>query len=120
MSVPNATKLSSFREWSIDHITNIFETPSDDDCLRYIRETFADDVTATINGSPLPRQGIDTLVHAMRTSSETGLSVEWGETTEVARDPNTNRASILYILLSTISNIFIYFFKGWRIVRVLC
>lgn len=96
MSIPNATKLSSFREWSIEHITNIFETPSDDDCLRFIRETFADDVTATINGTPLPRQGLDTLVQVMRKSSKSGLSVEWGESTEVARDPNTNRASIFY------------------------
>jgi hypothetical protein len=87
------TKLPSLSEWSVQHIKDIFESDSDEDSLRSVSATFSDDVTATMNGAPLPREGINELVLAMRKSSKTGLLVEWRQTVEVARDPGTNRVS---------------------------
>jgi len=98
MSTPHTTgaKLPSLSEWSIQRIKKIFESTTDEESLRSIRATFKDNVTATINGAPLSRDGIAQLVLAMRRSSKTGLSVIWHHTVEVARDPSTNRVRFFW------------------------
>ena len=93
-TVATVAKLSSLSEWSAKHIKDVFESSTDESSLRAIRTTFADNLTATINGAPLPRAGIDQLVLAMRKSSKTGLKVDWRQAVEVARDPNTCRVSL--------------------------
>jgi len=93
-NMANVAKLSSLSKWSVQHIKDIFESSTDESSLRAIRKAFTDNITATINGAPLPRAGIDQLVLAMRKSSKTGLKVDWRQAVEVARDPKTCRVSL--------------------------
>uniref|UniRef100_A0A0W0EUY7 Uncharacterized protein n=1 Tax=Moniliophthora roreri TaxID=221103 RepID=A0A0W0EUY7_MONRR len=88
--------LCSLTEWSIVHVRNIFEASSDEEALRAIMETFSPTVSATLNGSPLPREGIDKLVLAMRQGGRSdgvgnGLKVHWKHTVEVPINGSTNR-----------------------------
>ncbi|KAK7032284.1 hypothetical protein VNI00_013243 [Paramarasmius palmivorus] len=87
--------LCSLTEWSINHIRDVFEAPSDEEALRAIEQTFSLSVTATLNGSPLPREGIIKLVLSMRQGGRmgggSGLRVNWKHTVEVPADPVTNR-----------------------------
>jgi hypothetical protein len=92
-STSTTSQLSSLSEWSAQHIKDVFESASDEESLRAIKATFADNIAATINGSPLPRAAIDHLVLAMRKSSKTGLNVEWRQAVETPRD-SFNRVSI--------------------------
>ncbi|KAK1222881.1 hypothetical protein PQX77_014303 [Marasmius sp. AFHP31] len=91
MSPP--VQFSSLTEWSIAHIRRIFEAPNDSEAVRAISETFSPTVSATLNGSPIPREGIDKLVLTMRQGSigGNGLKVEWKHTVESPMDPSTNR-----------------------------
>lgn len=89
----NCFALCSLTEWSIQHIRDIFEAPSDEDALRSIASTFSDAVVATLNGAPLSRDGITQLVITMRAGSASGLRVHWKQAVEVPRDPSTNRVS---------------------------
>lgn len=93
----NLTRLSSLSDWSIHHIRDVFEAPTDEESLRSIAATFSDDVTATLNGAPLSREGINQLVLAMMRGSSHGLRVVWQQAVEVPRDPFTNRVSIVCI-----------------------
>ncbi|KAF8711472.1 hypothetical protein AX14_013277 [Amanita brunnescens Koide BX004] len=95
-----ASPLSSLKEWSQQHIRAIFEAGTDEDAVRAIRCTFADKVSASVNGTPLPREGIDALVLAMRNScggpvntsgTNASLQVKWMYGVDVPRDPVTNR-----------------------------
>jgi hypothetical protein len=95
MAANDTTKLSTLTEWSVQHIKDIFEGGTDEDSLRSISETFADDISATVNGTPLSRQGIDVLVLTMRKGSQTGLKVHWKHLVEAPRDANTNRVSLI-------------------------
>jgi hypothetical protein len=91
MSISAPPQLSTLSEWPIQRIRDIFESPTDEDSLQSIQATFTDTDTATLNGVPLPCAGITQLVLAMRSSSKTGLGVNWNHTVEVAPDPSTNR-----------------------------
>lgn len=99
-SVP--TRLCSLTEWSQQQIRSIFEAETNDDALRAIKCTFADKVTATVNGISLPREGIDALVLGMRTGcrgspdnsegeENSRLQVTWKYCVDVPCDPATNR-----------------------------
>ncbi|KAF9267983.1 hypothetical protein L218DRAFT_656146 [Marasmius fiardii PR-910] len=88
-----SSQLCSLTEWSVAHIRNIFEADTDSDALDAISGTFSSTLSATLNGNPLPREGIDKLVLSMRhgSCSGKGLRVQWKHTVEVPRDSSTNR-----------------------------
>ncbi|KAL0579294.1 hypothetical protein V5O48_002692 [Marasmius crinis-equi] len=96
-STTSSPQLSSLTEWSITHIRNIFEARTDAEALEAISETFSPTLSATLNGSPIPREGIDKLVLTMRQGSigGNGLKVQWKHTVESPQDPTTNRVSTL-------------------------
>lgn len=87
---PNAIRLSSLSEWSVERMAAIFEAVTEEDALEAIAETFSDNVQATLNGLPLPRPIIDKAVLAMRPSPNGGLKVVWKEKTEAPKD-SSNR-----------------------------
>ena len=93
MTLDGIAKLSSLSEWSIQHIKGIFEAETDEDSLRNIRATFADNVSGFVNGSPLNREGIERLVLTMRKDSLMGLKVDWKHLVEAPQDRSTNRVS---------------------------
>ncbi|KAK2460244.1 hypothetical protein APHAL10511_007633 [Amanita phalloides] len=100
-SYPHALRLCSLSEWSQQHIRDVFEAETDEDALRAIRNTFADGVDARANGKPLPREGIDALVLAMRNCCanveeddgmpRSKLRVQWKCGVDVPTDPISNR-----------------------------
>jgi hypothetical protein len=92
-TVSNTPNLCSLSEWSVRHIRDVFESRSDETSLRAISATFSDKVSATVNGAPLSREGINQMVLAMRRSSPGGLRVQWQQALEAPRDPTTNRVS---------------------------
>ncbi|KAG5635438.1 hypothetical protein H0H81_011258 [Sphagnurus paluster] len=87
----DSARLCSLVEWSVRHIRDVFEAPTDEQSLRAISATFADDVNASVNGAPLSREGISQMVLAMRRSSPDGLKVKWMQAVEAPVDPATNR-----------------------------
>ncbi|KAG6865797.1 hypothetical protein C0991_011789, partial [Blastosporella zonata] len=92
MEVPlHGEPLVSLTEWSMRHIRDIFEAPTDEQSLRAISATFADNVDGSVNGMSLNREGINQLVLAMRRSSPAGLMVHWQQAVEASSDPATNR-----------------------------
>ena len=102
--------LCSLTEWSQQHIRAIFEAETDEGAVRAIQSTFADKVSASVNGAPLPREGIDALVLAMRNvcggpvnangtnGTSTSLQVQWKYGVDVPRDPFTNRVCLGFAL----------------------
>lgn len=94
-TISHTSNLCSLSEWSIQHIRDVFEARSDEQSLRAITATFSDNVSATVNGAPLSREGINQLVLAMRRGSAGGLRVQWQQAVEVPRNPATNRVSFL-------------------------
>lgn len=82
--------LSSLTVWSMQHIRDIFESGSDDQCIKAVAETFSENIVATINGNPITREDIKQLVLGMRKGSQ-GLRVHWQQAAEVPKDPATNR-----------------------------
>lgn len=86
-------RLCSLSDWSFRHIRNIFEAQSDEQALREIAATFSDAVDASLNGTPLTREGINRLVLTMRQASPRGLRVHWQQAVEVPQDSSTNRVS---------------------------
>ncbi|EGO25080.1 hypothetical protein SERLADRAFT_491638 [Serpula lacrymans var. lacrymans S7.9] len=92
--VRHAAKLASLSAWSSQHVGCIFETRTDEDSLQAIDATFSKNLTASINGAPLNRDGLKQLVLTMRHSSARGLNVEWKQALDVAKDPSTNREGV--------------------------
>jgi hypothetical protein len=90
-SVNTALRLCSLTDWSIRHISDIFESATDDESLASVEATFIRNVAATINGTPMSRSVLAQRVLALRQSSKSGLRVVWRRTTEVPLDPDTNR-----------------------------
>ncbi|GLB40297.1 hypothetical protein LshimejAT787_0801680 [Lyophyllum shimeji] len=87
----HAAPLCSLTEWSVQHIREIFEAPTDEETLHAISRTFAENVNASVNGAPLSQEGIRQLVLAMRRNSSRGLTVHWKQAVEAPSDPATNR-----------------------------
>lgn len=101
MSSSNSTaplKLTSLYEWSVDRMAAIFEAHTEEDAIQAIQDTFPDNVKATLNGSPLPRDLIDKFVLVMRPmkvqwrDGNEGLKVNWKEYAQVPKD-DTHRVS---------------------------
>ncbi|KAF9069008.1 hypothetical protein BDP27DRAFT_1326283 [Rhodocollybia butyracea] len=92
MSIHYSLKLASLYEWSRDRMAAIFEAQTTEDALQAIKDTFPDNVKATLNGSPLPRDLIDKFVLVMRPTEfqwrdgYEGLKVHWKEYAEVPKD----------------------------------
>jgi len=94
MSSKTYSRLPTLTEWSVDHIRAVFEAPTDSHALQAISDTFSNNLSATVNGRPLNRSGVENLVLAMRRdAASTGLKVDWERTLEVPDDANTNRVS---------------------------
>ncbi|KAG6812373.1 hypothetical protein H0H92_003184 [Tricholoma furcatifolium] len=83
--------LCSLTEWSVNHIRDIFEAPNDEQSVRAISTTFAENVDGTINGAPLNWEGVKQLVLAMRRSAPRGLKVYWQQAVEAPLNPATNQ-----------------------------
>jgi hypothetical protein len=82
----NAMKLSSLTQWSQEHVRAIFESPSNEEFIQAVEETFLSDIKATVNGKQVGRQEIKESVLSMRAESSGGLRVEWKDTVEVPQD----------------------------------
>ena len=66
--------LSTIYEWSVQHIKNVFEAKSEDECLRAMNETFAQDIDFTSNGKQLGHSELKRFVLGMVSSSAALLS----------------------------------------------
>lgn len=93
--------LCSLSRWSEQHIKRVFESSTDAESLRAIKSTFAENLSATLNGTPLRRDDIINVVLAMRRSSKKGLKVHWHRMAEVPRD-----ASCRVSFVSPLANVF--------------
>lgn len=83
--------LTSLTSWSMQHIHDIFEAPSDDDALRALDATFARNVEASVNGKPIHYNDIQGMVMMLRKGSK--LRVSWQQAREIPHDATTNRVS---------------------------
>lgn len=93
-----STPLTTLTEWSQSRIKEVFEATSTESSKEAISRTFAKNVSATINGTPLTYEGLVGLVTLMRESSKAGLKVRWLQGVDVAQDPSTNRVRELLVL----------------------
>ena len=84
----NAIKLSSLTQWSQEHIQTIFESPSNEESIQAVDETFSSGIKAMLNGKQVGRSEIKQLVLSMRAESSGCLKVEWKQTIEVPQDEN--------------------------------
>jgi hypothetical protein len=95
MSPPlESSPFSSLTAWSHEHIGAIFEAPTNSAALEAISSTFAPTVQATLNGQPLPREGIDQLVLKIREGAGRGLKVQWLAGVEAPSD-GTHRVGLI-------------------------
>ncbi|KAF8808669.1 hypothetical protein BYT27DRAFT_7163905 [Phlegmacium glaucopus] len=88
-------KLSSLTQWSQEHIQAIFESPSKEESIQEVDETFASNLKleATLNGKKIGQAEIKQLVLSMRAESPSGLRVEWKQTVEVPQDAYNRNGS---------------------------
>ncbi|KAF9446140.1 hypothetical protein P691DRAFT_709115 [Macrolepiota fuliginosa MF-IS2] len=89
LSSPSLTSLTA---WSMQHMHNIFEAPSDEEALRAIDETFAKNIEASANGKPVRYNDIIGMVLALRKGSR--LKVSWQQARELPLDASTNRGGV--------------------------
>ncbi|KAJ7364262.1 hypothetical protein DFH08DRAFT_766044 [Mycena albidolilacea] len=87
-------QLSSLTEWSMQHIRDVFEAPSDELSLRAIHSTFSRNLKANLNGAALDFDGLCGLVNAMRKSARNRLDVQWARADD-APDDLGNRNGVL-------------------------
>lgn len=83
---------SSIYSWSIDHIKNVFEAKTEEDCIRAIDDTFSHAIEVTVNGKHLSRMELQRFVLSMVGSSGYRLNVQWQNAVEVPLD-DSNRVS---------------------------
>ncbi|TEB34602.1 hypothetical protein FA13DRAFT_1789014 [Coprinellus micaceus] len=88
-SARNTMGFSSLSEWSVAHIESIFQATSHDQAMRAVDETFANDVEAYMNGTPIDVEGIKTQVLGLRRSSRGGLRVRWKNIVEAPNRPGS-------------------------------
>ena len=93
--------LSSIYEWSIEHIKNVFEAKSEDECLRALDETFSQNIDFTTNGKQLTHADLRRFVLTMVTTSGFRLKVQWHNAVEVPRDGTNRVRSICSILCAS-------------------
>lgn len=78
--------LISLTRWSHNHIRDVFESTSEEECIQAIQKTFSKDIEATINGWQAQFDDIVQSVLTMRRESKHGLKVEWKQSVEVSQD----------------------------------
>ncbi|KAJ6498270.1 hypothetical protein DFH09DRAFT_1204297 [Mycena vulgaris] len=71
------TSLSSLADWSMQHIRDVFEAPSNDLTLRALDSAFSRSLKATVNGAPVDFDGFSDLVAAAQHTSPNGPKVDW-------------------------------------------
>lgn len=86
--------LPTLYEWSMEHIQNVFEARSEDECQRAIDNTFSQYIEFMSNGKQLCRADLQKFVLSMVASSGFRLKVQWQNAVEVPRD-SSNRVSRL-------------------------
>ena len=84
--------LSTIYEWSVEHIKNVFEAKSEDECIKALDETFSQHIDFSTNGKQLNRADLQRFVLSMVQLSGFRLKVQWQNALEVPRD-ETNRVS---------------------------
>ncbi|EKM81220.1 hypothetical protein AGABI1DRAFT_112900 [Agaricus bisporus var. burnettii JB137-S8] len=90
MSLSSSPSFSSLTSWSMQHINDIFEAPSDEESLRAVDTTFSRHVEASVNGKPIQYRDIQRMVLALRTNSN--LTVSWQQAQESPDDAATNQS----------------------------
>lgn len=78
--------LATLHEWSIEHISDVFEAKSEDECLRAIDHTFSQHIEFMSNGKQLCRADLQKFVLSMVMGSGFRLKVQWQNALEVPRD----------------------------------
>lgn len=81
---------STIYAWSIDHIKNVFEAKSEEECMSALDDTFSHAIEVTVNGKTLSRMDLQRFVLSMLGSSGYRLNVQWQNGVEVPRD-DSNR-----------------------------
>ncbi len=84
--VPTMT-LPTLEQWTHKRVVNIFEAPNKAETLKEIEMTFSPAVNASLNGIPITREYIDTLITNMRPSPEAQLKLSWRELLGSPSDP---------------------------------
>lgn len=92
--------LSTIYEWSLQHIRDVFEAKSEDECLRAIDQTFSRNIDFSTNGKQLSQADLRCFVLSMVSSAGYRLKVQWLNALEVPRD-DTNRVSLHSCILSS-------------------
>ncbi|KAI0342737.1 hypothetical protein BDW22DRAFT_1407307 [Trametopsis cervina] len=86
--------LATLYEWSRQHVTDVFEAKSEDECEMAIDKTFSHDMEFIINGQQLSRAELRKFVLTMLVNSGFRLKLQWQDAVEVPRDPS-NRDGVL-------------------------
>ncbi|KAJ7859150.1 hypothetical protein B0H14DRAFT_3446786 [Mycena olivaceomarginata] len=89
-------QLSSLTEWSMQHIRDVFEAPSDELSLRAIHSTFSRNLKANLNGAALDFDELCGLVSAMRKSARNGLDVQWARADDAPDDLGNRSANTAF------------------------
>ncbi|KAF8211715.1 hypothetical protein K438DRAFT_1710154 [Mycena galopus ATCC 62051] len=70
--------LSSLADWSKQHISDVFQAPSNELTLRALDSAFSRSLKATVNGEPLDFEGFARMIGSMaQESSPGGPRVDW-------------------------------------------
>ncbi|PSS36764.1 hypothetical protein PHLCEN_2v1395 [Hermanssonia centrifuga] len=86
--------LPTLYDWSVEHIKNVFEAKSEDECLRAIHATFSQNIDFSTNGKQLCQLDLQRFILSMVSGSGFRLKVQWQNALEVPRD-DTNRDGVL-------------------------
>ena len=79
-------------EWSVEHIRDVFEAKSEDECIKALDDTFSQHIDFSTNGKQLSRTDLQRFVLSMVHMSGFRLKVQWQNALEVPRD-ESNRVS---------------------------
>ncbi|KAJ7229755.1 hypothetical protein B0H12DRAFT_222306 [Mycena haematopus] len=75
---PSTISLSSLADWSKQHITAIFEAPTNELTVRALDSAFSRSLKATVNGEPVDFDGFAKMIASMaQETSPGGPRVDW-------------------------------------------
>ncbi|KAF7343777.1 hypothetical protein MSAN_01958700 [Mycena sanguinolenta] len=84
---PSSQPLSSLEDWSRQHITAIFEAPTNELTLQALDSAFSRALKATVNGEPCDFEGFGKMIAAMaQETAPGGPRVDWIFTEETLDD----------------------------------
>ncbi|KAJ6531974.1 hypothetical protein B0H19DRAFT_463242 [Mycena capillaripes] len=89
--------LSSLAEWCMQHVTDVFEAPSDDSELfrNAFDGTFSPSLSGSLNGKAFDFDGLRGLVTAIRSTAPAGLKVDWRRADDTPEDPGNRSGSLV-------------------------